>query len=75
MHCFGRAITVCPEEGFSKYMYMGQLHEGLEGLQFFQKGVELMIKERDGEQVSLSHYTLSTVIQSKKIFNLQKLLM
>ncbi|XP_041478817.1 probable assembly chaperone of rpl4 [Lytechinus variegatus] len=48
--CFGRAITVCPEEGFSKYMYMGQLHEGLEGLQFFQKGVELMIKERDGNQ-------------------------
>lgn len=47
--CFGRAITVCPEEGFSKYMYMGQLHEGLESVQFFQKGVELMIKERDGK--------------------------
>ncbi|XP_003728431.2 probable assembly chaperone of rpl4 [Strongylocentrotus purpuratus] len=67
--CFGRAITVCPEEGFSKYMYMGQLHEGLEGLQFFQKGVELMIKERDGEQKEESGASCSSESSASKVTN------
>ena len=42
--CFGRAIEVNPEEGHGKYMYMGQLMSGLDAIQCFRKGVELMEK-------------------------------
>lgn len=28
-------------------MYLGQLFEGAEAIQFFQKGIELMVKERE----------------------------
>ncbi|XP_072041927.1 uncharacterized protein [Amphiura filiformis] len=45
MKCFGRAVTVCPDEGFSKYMYLGQLMEGKKAIECFQKGVEIMTKE------------------------------
>ena len=51
-YCFGRAVTVCPDEGFSKYMYLGQLMEGLQAIECFQKGVELMTEELQKSQVS-----------------------
>ncbi|XP_071491486.1 uncharacterized protein [Diadema antillarum] len=60
MKCLGRAITLSPEEGFSKYMYMGQLQEGLEAVQFFQKGVELMVGERDKKQGEVNGASCST---------------
>ena len=33
-----------PEEGHSKYMYMGQIHTGAEAVAYFNKGIELMKK-------------------------------
>lgn len=47
--CFGRAVEVNPDTGHSKYMYLGQLFEGAEAIQFFQKGIELMVKEREAQ--------------------------
>ena len=55
-YCFGRAVTVCPDEGFSKYMYLGQLMEGLQAIECFQKGVELMTEELQKSQVSLTFH-------------------
>lgn len=40
-------MEVNPDTGHSKYMYLGQLFEGAEAIQFFQKGIELMVKERE----------------------------
>ncbi|PVD30481.1 hypothetical protein C0Q70_09747 [Pomacea canaliculata] len=44
--CFGRAVEVCPESGFSKYMYLGQIFQGAQAVDCFQKGIELMLKEK-----------------------------
>ncbi|XP_060081597.1 uncharacterized protein LOC132560906 [Ylistrum balloti] len=50
--CFGRAVEVCPNQGHSKYMYLGQLFEGAQAVQCFQKGIELMMKEHEAKQAS-----------------------
>ncbi|CAG8702520.1 17446_t:CDS:2, partial [Dentiscutata heterogama] len=42
---FLKAISINPNQGYSKYMYMGQLCEGLEAIKNFQCGVNLMIDE------------------------------
>ncbi|KAB7494306.1 putative assembly chaperone of rpl4 [Armadillidium nasatum] len=51
-HCFGRAITLAPETGFTKYLSMGQLFEGKESLQCYLKGIELIQKAIKEEKES-----------------------
>ncbi|XP_064647778.1 uncharacterized protein LOC135500319 [Lineus longissimus] len=48
--CFGRAIELSPEKGYSKYMALGQLFEGQQSIQCYQKGIELMVKEMQEHQ-------------------------
>ncbi|KAK3090898.1 hypothetical protein FSP39_015577 [Pinctada imbricata] len=45
--CFGRAVEVSQDVGYSKYMTLGQLMEGSHAVQCFQKGIELMVAERE----------------------------
>lgn len=40
--CLGRAITVQPESGHSKYVTMAQLMSGKEALQCYMKGIQLL---------------------------------
>ncbi|RHZ64213.1 hypothetical protein Glove_326g175 [Diversispora epigaea] len=40
-----KAISINPNQGYSKYLYMGQLSNGLEAINYFQSGVNLMISE------------------------------
>lgn len=42
-HCLGRAITVQPESGFSKYLTAGQLFTGTSSRDLYLKGVELLL--------------------------------
>lgn len=44
-HCLGRAITLAPENGFIKYLSLGQLLEGKDSLQSYLKGIELIKQE------------------------------
>lgn len=39
-------MEICPDSGFSKYMTLGQLLEGATAIQCYQKGIELMVKEK-----------------------------
>ncbi|XP_035260694.1 probable assembly chaperone of rpl4 [Anguilla anguilla] len=40
---FLKAVELSPEEGHSKYMYLGQIHTGMEAVQYFSKGIEVML--------------------------------
>ncbi|XP_061101193.1 uncharacterized protein si:dkey-12j5.1 isoform X3 [Conger conger] len=40
---FLKAVELSPEEGHSKYMYLGQIHTGVEAVQYFSKGIEVML--------------------------------
>ena len=40
-----RAVEVDPDDGHSKYMYLGQLCEGEESVKNFLKGIEILEKQ------------------------------
>ena len=66
-------MEVKPDAGHSKYMYLGQLFEGAEAIQFFQKGIELMVKEREAQSAQEVQYKLNDYGQKlKKYFFLLK---
>ncbi|XP_052000115.1 uncharacterized protein si:dkey-12j5.1 [Xyrauchen texanus] len=44
---FLKAVELSPEEGHSKYMYLGQIHTGMEAVQYFSKGIEVMLNTMD----------------------------
>ena len=58
--CFENAVRVSPEEGYSKYMNLGQLLEGQEAVTAFNKAIQLMIASKDDEtsQVCVRLFTL-----------------
>lgn len=78
LHCFNKAIEIEPNAGFAKYMYLGQLSEGLEAVKQYEKGVHIMEEERDKHnkmQVNVilqcNVYTIvKLVIPGIKSFNL-----
>ncbi|XP_076869259.1 uncharacterized protein LOC143519561 isoform X2 [Brachyhypopomus gauderio] len=44
---FLKAVDLSPDAGHSKYMYLGQIHTGTEAVQFFSRGVEVMLSAMD----------------------------
>uniref|UniRef100_A0A9J7YHE5 Si:dkey-12j5.1 n=1 Tax=Cyprinus carpio carpio TaxID=630221 RepID=A0A9J7YHE5_CYPCA len=42
-----KAVELSPEDGHSKYMYLGQIHTGMEAVQYFSKGTEVMLNTMD----------------------------
>jgi len=43
-HCLGRAITVAPSVGHTKYLSLAQLMQGKESLELYNKAIEIMTK-------------------------------
>ncbi|KAI4881549.1 hypothetical protein NFI96_014877, partial [Prochilodus magdalenae] len=43
VYVFLKAVELSPEEGHGKYMYLGQIHTGMEAVQYFSKGIEVML--------------------------------
>ncbi len=52
-YCFQTAVSLCPNEGHSKYMYLGQLSSGQEAVSYFTKGIEIMSSLLKGEEVGV----------------------
>ena len=43
-------MEVSPDTGYSKYMTLGQLMEGATAVQCYQKGIEIMMKEKQSKE-------------------------
>ena len=41
--CFGRAVELSPDCGHEKYMYLGQLFDGAQAVECYQKGIALLL--------------------------------
>ncbi|XP_035382287.1 probable assembly chaperone of rpl4 isoform X2 [Electrophorus electricus] len=46
---FLKAVELSPEAGHGKYMYLGQIHTGKEAVQYFSRGVEVMLSTMDAQ--------------------------
>ena len=46
-HCLGRAITVCPDSGHTKYLTAAQLWPGTISRDLYLKAVELLTRDVD----------------------------
>jgi len=44
-HCLGRAVTVAPDSGHSKYLSLAQIMDGEDSLGLYRKGIELLTSE------------------------------
>ncbi|XP_034468230.1 probable assembly chaperone of rpl4 isoform X1 [Hippoglossus hippoglossus] len=44
---FLRAVELSPDEGHSKYMYLGQIHTGQEAVDFYTKGIQVLLSALD----------------------------
>lgn len=55
---FRKSIELQPDSGYSKFLYMGQIVQGPDAMVFFERGVELLIKEI--EKLSSSESSSST---------------
>lgn len=53
--CFENAVRISPEDGHSKYMNLGQLLEGQEAVAAYNKGIELMLANKDTAQAAASN--------------------
>ncbi len=53
-HCLGRAVTVQPDDGHSKFMSLAQLFEGQQSLQLYQQGIGILTK-KVSDNVELKH--------------------
>lgn len=46
---FLRAVELSPDVGHTKYMYLGQIHTGLEAVDYYTRGVQVLLSALDKE--------------------------
>jgi hypothetical protein len=64
--CLKHAIDIEPNNGFSKYMTLGEVLEGEQAVECLKKGIEIMINEKEThEKVKITHF-FSTLFAGKK---------
>ncbi|ORX93841.1 TPR-like protein [Basidiobolus meristosporus CBS 931.73] len=69
-----KAVSLNPDQGYSKYMYLGQLSHELESVGFFSRGVELMgeelktLQENSPEALELARKISSALCSMAEIY-------
>ncbi|KAI9234403.1 MAG: hypothetical protein BYD32DRAFT_372200 [Podila humilis] len=62
---FLESVRIQPNNGYSKFMYLGQLSEQLEAIEYFQQGVNLMVAERAAMPVDMTSGSAYLSLASK----------
>nr|XP_057940570.1 uncharacterized protein si:dkey-12j5.1 [Doryrhamphus excisus] len=47
---FLRAVELSPDAGHSKYMYLGQIHTGQEAVDYYAKGIQILLSVLDTQE-------------------------
>lgn len=62
---FLRAVELNPDIGHSKYMYLGQIHTGQEAVDYYTRGVQVLLSTLEKQAqttVSYHPYTLTLLV-------------
>lgn len=60
-----RAVEISPNEGHCKYMYLGQIHSGQEAVDYYNKGIEILLSVLEKEpQTTVSTMTIYYLLGS-----------
>ena len=64
LHILHRAVELNPDEGHTKYLYLGQMSSGEEAVSHLTKGIEIMTLLMQGQQAEVSNAAseISTVV-------------
>jgi hypothetical protein len=60
------SISIAPDNGSTKWMYMGQLQSGLDAVECFKRGINLLFAERDEAKTVRSNRTTLLVVSCEK---------
>ncbi|XP_054638452.1 uncharacterized protein si:dkey-12j5.1 isoform X1 [Dunckerocampus dactyliophorus] len=52
---FLRAVELSPDAGHSKYMYLGQIHTGQEAIDYYTKGIQVLLSALDTQAQTTAH--------------------
>ena len=52
---YDKLVELSPNEGFSKYMCLAQLSSGIEAVNFYKKGIEIMLIQYNREQADIQN--------------------
>uniref|UniRef100_A0A3P8U553 Si:dkey-12j5.1 n=1 Tax=Amphiprion percula TaxID=161767 RepID=A0A3P8U553_AMPPE len=49
---FLRAVELSPEDGHSKYMYLGQIHTGKEAVDYYTRGIQVLLSALEKQETT-----------------------
>lgn len=49
---FLRAVELSPDDGHSKYMYLGQIHTGKEAVDYYTKGIQVLLSALEKQETT-----------------------
>lgn len=54
---FLRAVELSPDVGHSKYMYLGQIHTGQEAVDYYTRGIQVVLSALEKQETMVSEHT------------------
>lgn len=72
---FLHAVELSPDVGHSKYMYLGQIHSGQEAVDYYTRGIDVLLSALNKQTVRVSNHThswfsLHQVLRNVTVFGL-----
>uniref|UniRef100_A0A3P9IFF1 Si:dkey-12j5.1 n=1 Tax=Oryzias latipes TaxID=8090 RepID=A0A3P9IFF1_ORYLA len=63
---FLRAVELSPDEGHSKYMYLGQIHTGLEAVGYYTKGIQVLLSTLEKRETAQAEAAAAATVEDKE---------
>lgn len=68
---FLRAVELSPDVGHSKYMYLGQIHTGQEAVDYYTRGIQVLLSALEKQETMVSEHTIPWLLTDLQIFKLK----
>lgn len=59
---FLQAVELSPDVGHSKYMYLGQIHTGQEAVDYYTRGIQVLLSALEKQETTVSEHTFPLLL-------------